>query len=83
MVCTGNSLGSHLCEGIGGRVEEFRRKLCGSVREGVSENLAARDENGAIWEDDAVGEGPLVCHVADCDYARSGGGCADGDNVGV
>ena len=83
MVCTGDSLGSHLCKGIGDRVEEFRRKLCSFVMEGVSGDLAACDENGAIWEDDAVGEGALVCHVADCDYGGNGWGCAEGDDVGV
>ena len=75
--------GRELGEGVGGRVEELGRVLRRVVGEGVGVDLAARDEDGAVGEDDAVGEGALVGHVADGGDGGLVGGSADGDDVGV
>lgn len=75
--------GGELGEGVGGGVEEFGGLLGGVVGEGVTVYLAASDEDGAVGQDDAVGENTLVGRAADCGdlgYSRRG---TDGNDVGV
>ena len=83
MIGSGDGHRGELSEGVGSRIEEFRGELRGSVREGLRVNLTANDENSAVWQDNTVGKGPLVCHVANCLDSGYGGRGADGDDMSV
>ena len=83
MVVAGNRRGSHLREGIGGRIEEFWDVLGSGVGERDSGDLTAENGDGAIGEDDRVGEGASVSHGANGLDGGSGGRSANGDDVGI
>ena len=83
VVIAGNGCLSHLGESVGGRIEELGGVLRRGIGEGYSRDLTAGDEDGAVREDDRVGEGSSVSHGADgLDRGRRGR-LADRDDVGV
>ena len=81
MVVPRDSSRSKLREFVGSRIEELRDKLACIITEGVSVDLTAHNEHGAVWENNAVGKCSLICHIADSCDCCCGVHVADCDDV--
>ena len=72
-----------LCECFCSWIKQLRRVYRIGVAERDCISLAAGNKNGAVGEDDAVGEGARVGHVAYCSDGGVGVWGAESDYVGV
>ena len=83
VVVAGDADGRDGGEGRGDGVPELGLELAAVVGEGDADFLAAHDEDGAVGEDDPVGEDAREGHGVDGLHGGGAHGVVDRDDVGV